>query len=101
MALELPKKVLRLTVEVPGLWADDLDEAAAMYADGEPTAEARLDVVLEEWMRPEVGLTIVTIPGDKCMNDDFQVHAFTCRIVGAEAVPAKSPTTMDGDAGHG
>lgn len=94
-------KVLRLTVEVPGLWADDLDEHAAMYADGAPTARDRLDVVLEEWMRPDVGLTIVTIPGDKCMSDDFEVHAYTCTVVGAEAVPKSDarPGAVEGSRG--
>lgn len=81
-----PKKVLVLHIEVPGVWADDLDESAKSYADGEkPTAEDYLDVITEEWMRPEVGLTIVTLPGEKSTNDDFEVHAYTCRIVGAEA----------------
>ena len=80
-----PKKVLRLTIEVPDIWADDLDENAACYSDPDPpTAEDRLEVILSEWMRPEVGLTIVTIPGDKCMNDDFEVHAYTATIVAAE-----------------
>lgn len=91
MPLSEPKKKLVLHIEVPGLWADDLDENAAIYAgaDDDPTAEVkpehRLDVVLEEWMRETVGLTIVTIPGEKCLNSDFEVHAFTGRIVGAEA----------------
>jgi hypothetical protein len=40
--------------------------------------------VLEEWMRAEVGITLVSIPGEKCMSDDFEVHAYTGRIVGAE-----------------
>ena len=78
------KKVLILHVEVPDYWADDLDESAGIWADGEPTAKDRLDVVLEEWMREECGITLVGKPGDKCMNDDFTVAAFTGRIVGAE-----------------
>lgn len=81
-----PRKVLVLHVEVPGFWADDLDEMAAIYADGwEGEADDyRLTVVTEEWMRPEVGITLVSIPGEKCMNSDFEVHAYTGRIVGAE-----------------
>jgi hypothetical protein len=81
-----PKKVLVLHVEVPGVWADDLPESAAELAGGfAPTAQDYLDVITEEWMRQEVGLTIVTLPGEKSMNDDFEVHAYTGRIVGAEA----------------
>lgn len=80
-----PKKVLVLHVEVEGFWADDLDEAAEMYGyePGDPKGGAV--VVTEEWMRETVGLTLVGIPGDKCMSDDFEVHAYTARIVGAEA----------------
>lgn len=35
-------------------------------------------------MRREVGLTIVTLPGEKNLSDDFDVHAYNGRIVGAE-----------------
>lgn len=80
-----PTKTLILHIEVPGIWADDLPRCAAELTDGgEPTAEHYLFVVTEEWMRPEVGLTIVTLPGEKNMNDDFEVHAYTGRVVGAE-----------------
>jgi hypothetical protein len=78
-------KTLILHIEVPGIYADDLPASAAIYAESdEPSPKDYLDVVTEEWMRPEVGLTIVTIPGEKTMNDDFEVHAYTCRIVGAD-----------------
>jgi len=81
-----PRKCLVLHVEIPGFYADDLDECAALYAEPEaPGPRERLDVVIEEWMRAEVGITLVSLPGEKCMNDDFQVHAYTGRIVGAEA----------------
>ena len=53
------KKVLILHIEVPDIYADDLEESARIWAEGEPTAEDRLSVVLEEWFRPEVGLTVV------------------------------------------
>jgi hypothetical protein len=80
-----PTKTLVLYIEVPDVWSDDLEASAAEWADGdEPTARDYLDVVLEEWMRPEVGLTIVTLPGEKSSNDDFEVHAYTGRIIGAE-----------------
>jgi hypothetical protein len=35
-------------------------------------------------MRQEVGITLVSIPGEKCTSDDFEVHAYTGRIVGAD-----------------
>ena len=75
---------LRLTIEIPDIYADDLQEAAELWADGEPVSpDDYLSVVLQEWMRPEVGITIVTLPGDKSMRDDFGVHAYTGRIVAA------------------
>ena len=66
-----PKKVLILHIEVPGVYADDLEQSAANYADcgDDPTPQDYLDVVR---------------PGEKCMNDDFEIHAYTGRIVGAE-----------------
>lgn len=80
------KKKLILHIEIDGIWADDLDESAGYCSQPDPPGpEDRLYVVTEEWMRPTVGLTIVTIPGEKCMSDDFEVHAYTARIVGAEA----------------
>ncbi len=78
-----PTATLILTIEVPGIYADDLHESASIYAEGEPTPQDYLDVVTEEWMREEVGLTIVTLPAEKEMNSDFQVHAYTARIIGA------------------
>lgn len=81
---EAPKKTLVLHVTVPGFYADDLDDCAREVADGDPGPEERLEVVLEEWMRQEVGITLVSLPGEKSMNDDFEVHAYTGRIVGAE-----------------
>ena len=84
---EEPKKVLVLHVTVPGFWADDLDESAALIAefrDRGPTAEDRLYIVTEEWMRDEVGITLVSLPGEKNLNSEFEIHAYTGRIVGAE-----------------
>jgi regulator of replication initiation timing len=79
-----PTKTLVLHVTVPGFHADDLNNRAKELADGCPTAEDRLEVVLEEWMREEVGITLVSLPNEKNMNDDFEIHAYTGRIVGAE-----------------
>ena len=81
-------KRLRLVIEIPDIYADDLDESAEIMADGEEVTEAHyLWVVTEEWMREEVGITIVSLPGEKCMSDDFTVAAYTGRIVGAHTVP--------------
>lgn len=74
-----PKKVLVLHIRVPGIWVDDLEETAKEF-------ECSIgDLITDEYMRSEVGLTIVTLPDDKCLNDDFGVHAYTATIVGAEA----------------
>lgn len=86
MSAPEPEKVLVLHIAVPGFWADDLDQSAAIIAEpDEPTAEDRLFIVTEEWMRRDVGLTLVSLPGEKNLNSDSEVHAFTGRIVGAEA----------------
>lgn len=75
---------LVLHIEVEGFNAEGLDEYAAILAEPEqPGAEHRLKVVTEEWIREEVGLTLVSLPDEKSMNDDFGVHAFNGRIVGA------------------
>lgn len=80
-----PKKTLVLHVTVPGFWADDLDDCAREIAVGEePTAGDRLDVVLEEWMRPEVGISLVSLPGEKSDSGDFDLHVYKGQIVGAE-----------------
>jgi len=80
-----PGKTLVLHIEVPGVYADDLPTSAAFLSEpNEPTPKDYLFVVTEEWMREEVGLTIVTLPGEKNLNEDFEVHAYTGRIVGAE-----------------
>ena len=54
-----------------------------------------LDVVTEEWMRSDVGLTLVSIPGEKNMSDDFEVHAMNGRIVGARIVAAPGSGTAE------
>lgn len=80
-----PKKTLVLHIEVPGVYADDLPASAALLAaPDEPGPDDYLFVVTEEWMRKEVGLTIVTLPGEMSMSDDFEVHSYNGRVVGAE-----------------
>lgn len=72
---------LVLHVEIPSadLYADDAQEAADEFYKGDV---GRL--VLEEWLREEVGITLVFLPGDKCMNDEFGVNAYVGKIIGAE-----------------
>lgn len=87
----VPRKKLRLTIEVDDVWADDLDECAGYCSEpNPPTAADRLYVVTEEWMRPEVILTFTTYPGEKSQNHEFEVLARPARIVGAEAVEVPS-----------
>lgn len=79
-----PTKKLVLTIVVDGIWADDLPESAALWAQkDDPSPEDYLNVVLEEWMRADIGITLVTLPGDKCMNNDFLVTAHNGTIIGA------------------
>jgi hypothetical protein len=93
MSTEGPKKTLVLHVTVPGFYADDLDTCARVVADGDPGPDDRLEVVLEEWMREQVGITLVSLPGEKSTGDDFEVHAYTGRVVGAEL---RDRTAADG-----
>jgi hypothetical protein len=80
------RKHLVLHVEIPGFYADDLDQCAGVLSEPDaPGPEDRLYIVTEEWMRAEVGITLVGLPGEKCLSDDFEVRAFTGRIVGAES----------------
>lgn len=75
---------LVLHIRIPTIFADDLIEHARIYFnlddDIEPTPKQMAEVVLAEWMRPDVGITFVTLPGE----DDFMVVAAEGRIVGAE-----------------
>lgn len=74
---------LVLEIAVPGFWVDGTtQEAADEWYDGDVTP-----IVLEEWMRADVGLTFVSIPGEKELNSDFEVHAMNGHIVGAKVVP--------------
>ena len=91
------KTTLILHIEVPGIWSDDLEESAREYADrgGDPTDADRLDVVLEEWMRPSVGLTLLMYDGE----DPEMMAAYVGRIVGAEARPNSSEKYPNEDIG--
>lgn len=81
--VERRRKVLRLTVEIPDVYADDLPDTAALWADGRtPTPRHYLDAVLEEWLREDATITVVTLPGEKSMNDEFGIHGYNCTIVG-------------------
>ncbi len=81
------KKDLVLEIRIPSLPCDDLEAAAALLGEalGEPESEDLL-FVLEDEIRFDVGVTIVTLPGEKCGNDDFYVTAHNGVIVGARVV---------------
>ena len=90
MTTNEPTRPLILHIEVDGFYADDLDEMAAyVREEGVVTPKDRLYVVTEEWMRKEVGITLVSLPGEKCMADDSMVMAYNGRIVGAEVGEAR------------
>ena len=72
---------LVLEIEVQGFNVDGVAEMLRALVDDDHYTV--LDVVTEEWMRPEVGLTLVSRPGEKSMNDDFEVNAMNGRIIGA------------------
>jgi hypothetical protein len=70
-----------LEIEVPEFYVDGTEQE---FADEHDLTV--FDIATEEWMRPDVGLTFVTIPGEKEMNSDFEVKAMEGRIVGARIV---------------
>ena len=70
------RKVLQLLIEVPGIWADDLQATADEWGN------ELVDTLADE-MRLDVGLTIVTLPGEKCLNDDFAITSHVGRVVDA------------------
>jgi hypothetical protein len=72
---------LVLEIEVEGYNVDGLQEAADEYCDGDV-----LSVLTDELMREDCGLTLVSLPGEKNLNSDFEVHAMNGRIVGARIV---------------
>ena len=77
---------LVLEIEVPEFYVDaTTQEAADEWYEGDV-----LPIVLEEWMREDVGLTFVSIPGEKEQNRDFEVHARVGRIIGARIAASNS-----------
>lgn len=87
-------RTLVLHIAIPGVNIDDWDDLVS-YArmdtdDVEPTAADMGEVFTMEAIRSEVGITIVTLPGEKNMNDDFSVHSFDGQVIGASlAIPDK------------
>ena len=77
---------LVLEIEVPEFYVDETVQAAAdEWHKGDV-----LPIVVEEWMRDDVGLMLVSIPGEKSMSSEFEIHAFNGRIVGARIVAVES-----------
>jgi hypothetical protein len=81
---------LILEIEVPDFNVEGAQEAADEFCNGDV-----LFIVTEEWMRDEVGVTFVTIPGEKSQNHEFEIESRVCRIVGARI--AASP--QEGEVG--
>lgn len=83
---------LVLEIEVADFNVEGIQEAADEFCEGDV-----LFIVTEELMRPDVALGLVSLPGEKCLNSDFEVHAKNGRIVGARiqrddlAGPSRSP----------
>jgi hypothetical protein len=67
-----------LEIEVPGFY---VDVAEVEFCDEHDIPI--VDMVTEEWMRRDVGLTFVTVPGEKNLNSEFGVVAMNGRIIGA------------------
>ena len=76
---------LVLEIAVPEFYVDGTEQEFADEHDLD-----LLDIALEEWMRPDVGLTFVTQPGEKNLNSDFEVKALEGRIVGVRIVKEPS-----------
>ena len=83
------KRMLVLHIALPEIYADDLDERISLWMmddDTKPTARDLADMITEELMRDRVGVTLVTLPGEKCLNSEFDVVSYTGTIVGAETI---------------
>lgn len=72
---------LVLEIEVPEFYVDGTEQE---FADEHELT--LFDIATEEWMRPDVGVTFVSIPGEKNLSSDFEVHAMDGRIVGVRIV---------------
>lgn len=73
---------LVLEIEVPNFNVDGAQQAADEFYDGDV-----FHIVIEEWMRKDVVLSLVSIPGEKEQNHDFELHGMAGRIVGAKIHP--------------
>lgn len=83
-------KALVLEIKVPQFYAEDLEEQVKlMKQEGwEPRDGALTYIVTEEMVRREVGLSLVSLPSEKCLNSDFQLINTDGVIVGARVVDA-------------
>ena len=85
------KRVLILHVVVPDVYVDDLEDLTDIWLDvidGDTGLAARSaamgDLVTEEIFHHNAALTVLTIPGEKCLNDERDLISYNVRIVGAE-----------------
>jgi len=72
---------LVLEIEVPEFNVDGAQDAADEYYEGDV-----FPIVTEEWMRRDVVLALVSIPGEKEQSYEFELHGMSGRIVGARIV---------------
>ncbi len=82
-------RTLVLHIALPGVNIDDWGDVVEFefdYLDREPNAKEMADSYTTHAFREEVGVTLVTIPGEKCMNHEFDVLSFNGRIVGIETI---------------
>ncbi len=75
---------LVLEIEVPEFNVEGAQEAADEWNEG--------NILIEEWMREDVVLALVSIPGEKSMNHEFELHGMAGRIVGARIVSREETT---------
>lgn len=73
---------IRLLVEVNGIYADDILMIAEQWGDDTTAYD-----VLEEELRMDCTITVVNLPGDGNLSDDFGITCHQGLIVGAEVVP--------------
>jgi hypothetical protein len=72
------KERLVLEIEVPGFNVDGAQEMADELCEGDV-----LTLLTEHWMRRDVVLALVSLPGEKEIESDFELHGMEGRIIGA------------------
>jgi hypothetical protein len=81
-------KKLILHIEITDIYVDDLPSyvAEGMGDDWVPTPRRVAAILTSEWIREQVGLTLLPRPGEQAGADEFEIEAHTGTIVGMEIV---------------